>query len=49
MVPPDELAYTKYYLTFLLSPVPEARAKAAWLQVVHLQVRRAAGGGGVRV
>ncbi|PNH03323.1 putative serine/threonine-protein kinase, partial [Tetrabaena socialis] len=38
VVPQDELAYSRYWITFLVSPVSEAQAKAAWLRVVELKV-----------
>lgn len=34
-----ELAYLKYFLTLLLSPVPEYQAKASWLGMSQVQVR----------
>ncbi|KAG2453677.1 hypothetical protein HYH02_001890 [Chlamydomonas schloesseri] len=36
--PPDELAYTRYWITFLVSPVPEAQAMATWLKVTNVSV-----------
>ncbi|KAG2445599.1 hypothetical protein HXX76_000210 [Chlamydomonas incerta] len=38
VVPPAELSYTRYWLTYLVSPVPEARAKADWLAVNNISV-----------
>lgn len=38
VLPPDQYAYTTFWLTFLLSVVPEARQKAAWLQIYDLRV-----------
>ncbi|KAG2453673.1 hypothetical protein HYH02_001886 [Chlamydomonas schloesseri] len=38
VVPADELAYTRYWLTWLVSPDPEANAKASWLKVVDIRV-----------
>ncbi|GFR43680.1 hypothetical protein Agub_g4788, partial [Astrephomene gubernaculifera] len=38
VVPPEELAYTKYWVTFLVSPVPEAQAKASWYRVIDIKV-----------
>ncbi|KXZ47489.1 hypothetical protein GPECTOR_35g927 [Gonium pectorale] len=38
VVPPEQLAYTKYWITFLVSPVPEAQANAAWIRVLEMKV-----------
>ncbi|PNW75198.1 hypothetical protein CHLRE_12g516800v5 [Chlamydomonas reinhardtii] len=38
VVPPEQLAYTKYWVTFLVSPVPEAQEKAAWIRVGGMKV-----------
>ncbi|KAG2499102.1 hypothetical protein HYH03_003285 [Edaphochlamys debaryana] len=38
VVPSEELSYTRYWLTFLVSPVPEAQAKAAWLKVFDIEI-----------
>jgi hypothetical protein len=38
LVDGGELAYLKYWITLLLSPVSEYRAKAAWLNMDQVQV-----------
>ncbi|KAG2445598.1 hypothetical protein HXX76_000209 [Chlamydomonas incerta] len=38
VVPTEQLAYTKYWVTFLVSPVPEAQEKAAWIRVGGMKV-----------
>lgn len=45
VVPSEEMAYMKYWLTLLLSPVPEYQAQAAWLGITNIQVGRRHGAG----
>ncbi|PNW75202.1 hypothetical protein CHLRE_12g517000v5 [Chlamydomonas reinhardtii] len=38
VVAPDELSYSRYWLTWLVSPDPEANAKASWLKVFDISI-----------
>ncbi|GFR43679.1 hypothetical protein Agub_g4787 [Astrephomene gubernaculifera] len=38
VVPKEQLAYTRYWITFLVSPVPEAQDKAAWIRINGMKV-----------
>ncbi|KAG2453679.1 hypothetical protein HYH02_001892 [Chlamydomonas schloesseri] len=38
VVPPEEVSYLRYWLTFLVSPVPEASARAAWLLIPQISI-----------
>ncbi|KXZ47490.1 hypothetical protein GPECTOR_35g928 [Gonium pectorale] len=45
IVQPDQLAYMRYWITFLVSPVPEAQEKASWLKIIKIKIKAVNGSG----